>query len=98
VIDDDESSAIPRVYTLGEAAEMLRVPRDWLRQQLAQGTYASLRRGTRWLMTGPQILEVIESMTVPAREPEHYPGGITRRSWLYHSNPNRRKPGRPKQS
>jgi len=39
-------------------------------------------------MTGPQILDVIESMTVPAREPETYPGGLTRRSWLYHSNPN----------
>jgi hypothetical protein len=98
VTDDDESSPIPKIYTLTEAAEMLRVPREWLRQQLATGKYASLRRGSRWAMTGPQILDVIESMTVSAREPETYLGGLTRRSWLYHSNPNRRKPGRQKQS
>jgi hypothetical protein len=35
-------------------------------------------------MTEQQIMAVIESMTVPAREPESYPGGISRRSWLYH--------------
>lgn len=29
-------------------------------------------------------MAVIESMTVPAREPESYPGGLSRRSWLYH--------------
>ena len=34
-------------------------------------------------MTEPQIMAAIESMTIPAREPESYPGGITRRSWLY---------------
>ena len=42
-----------------------------------------LKRGNRWAMTQQQILAVIESMTVPAREPEHYPEGMTRRSWLY---------------
>ena len=35
-------------------------------------------------MTQQQIMAVIESMTVPARKPESYPGGITRRSWLHH--------------
>ena len=34
-------------------------------------------------MTEQQIMAVIKSMTVPAGEPESYPGGISRRSWLY---------------
>lgn len=82
VAETDDENPLPRIYTLMEAATFLRVPRDWLRTRLAQGTYAGLRRGNRWAMTEPQILAVIESMTVPAREPETYPGGITRRSWL----------------
>ncbi|MCA2249016.1 hypothetical protein JF729_14620 [Mycobacterium intracellulare] len=96
---DDDGSPIPRVYTLKEAADALRVPRDWLRTRLANGTYAGLRRGNRWAMTEQQILAAIESMTVPVREPETYPGGITRRSWLAHQRPrssaNRKPLARP---
>jgi hypothetical protein len=33
-------------------------------------------------MTEQQIMAVIESMTVPARQPENYPGGICKRSWI----------------
>jgi hypothetical protein len=84
VESDDDRSPIPHIYTLREAANALRVPGEWLRTRLANGTFAGLRRGSRWAMTEQQILAVIESMTVPAREPESYPGGLSRRSWLYH--------------
>jgi len=46
-------------------------------------------------MTEQQIVAVIESMTVPAREPESYPGGLSRRSWLYHQRRRRGKTPRP---
>ena len=84
VESDDDRSPIPHIYTLREAANAPRVPGEWLRTRLANGTFAGLRRGSRWAMTEQQILAVIESMTVPAREPESYPGGLSRRSWLYH--------------
>ena len=87
---DDDGSVIPRIYTLAEAASALRVPGDWLRSRLANGTFAGLRRGNRWAMTEQQIIAVIDSMTVPAHEAESYPGGISRRSWLYHQG----RPGR----
>jgi hypothetical protein len=80
--NDDGESAIPRIYTLQEAADILRVELRWLRARLAGRRLAGLKRGGRWAMTEPQILAAIESMTVPVREPESYPGGITRRSWL----------------
>lgn len=35
-------------------------------------------------MTEQQIIAVIESMTVPAREPETYLNGISQRSSAYH--------------
>lgn len=89
---DDDESPLPRIYTLAEAASALRVPRDWLRTRLANGTYAGLRRGNRWAMTETQILAAIESMTVPVREPETYPGGITRRSWLMRQSGRRPAP------
>jgi hypothetical protein len=81
---DDEGCPIPRIYTLTEAASALRVSGEWLRTRLANGAFAGLKRGSRWAMTEQQIMAVIESMTVPAREPEIYPGGQSRRSWLYH--------------
>jgi len=84
VESDDDGSPIPHIYTLREAANALRVPGEWLRTRLANGTFAGLRRGSRWAMTEQQIMAVIESMTVPAREPESYPGGLSRRSWLHH--------------
>jgi len=34
-------------------------------------------------MTEGQIMAAIDSMTIPAREPESYPSGISRRSWSY---------------
>ncbi|OBE98993.1 hypothetical protein [Mycobacterium sp. 852002-10029_SCH5224772] len=91
--DEDDATPIPRIYTLAEAAALLRVPRDWLRTRLANGTYAGLRRSNRWAMTEQQIMAAIESMTVPVREPETYPGGVTRRSWLMHQRG--RRPGPP---
>lgn len=101
--DEDDVTPIPRIYTLAEAAAVLRVPRDWLRARLANGTYAALRRSNRWAMTEQQIMAAIEAMTVPAREPETYPGGITRRSWLMHQSgrrpgpsPGGKKPPPPK--
>jgi hypothetical protein len=84
VAESDDEGPIPRIYTLAEAASALRVPREWLRTRLANGTFAGLRRGSRWAMIEPQILAVVESMTVPAAEPETYPGGLSGRSWLYH--------------
>lgn len=36
-------------------------------------------------------MAAIESMTVPVREPETYPGGVTRRSWLMRQSG--RRPG-----
>jgi hypothetical protein len=83
VESNDDGSQIPHIYTLREAANALRVPGEWLRTRLADGTFAGLRRGSRWAMTEHQITAVIESMTVPAHESESYPGGLSRRSWLY---------------
>jgi hypothetical protein len=91
VESDEDRPPIPHIYTLAEAAKALRVPGDWLRTRLANGTFAGLRRGNRWAMTEHQIMAVIDSMTVPAREPESYPGCIRRRSWLYRQ---RRREGR----
>jgi hypothetical protein len=41
-------------------------------------------------MTRQQMMAVIDSMTVPTRESESYPGGISRRSWLSEERPLRR--------
>jgi hypothetical protein len=77
---------------------MLRVDPRWLRERLTNRKFAGLKRGGRWAMTEQQILDVIESMTVPAREPEHYPRGMTRRGWLFRErygiegNPNLQGP------
>jgi hypothetical protein len=49
---------------------------------------------------GSWIAAVIHDRAIPG-EPERYPGGLTRRSWLYHQrygregNPNLRGPRRP---
>jgi hypothetical protein len=89
---DHDHSEIPRIYTLAEAAAALRVADDWLRTRLANGTFAGLKRGNRWAMTEQQIMAAIESMTVPAREPESYPGRISKSSWPYQ---RRRRDGNP---
>jgi excisionase family DNA binding protein len=73
--------AIPKIYALPEAAELLGVSEHWLLMQIRKGRFAAMKRGRHWAMTEPRILAAIEAMTVPAREPEVYPGGITRRSF-----------------
>ncbi|WP_396929195.1 hypothetical protein [Mycolicibacterium sp.] len=81
----EQTAGIPRIFTLAEAAEQLRVSSNWLGQQLRDGRYAGLKQGNRWAMTEPQLLAAIEAMTRPVKErepePERYPGGLTRRSW-----------------
>lgn len=57
---------------------------DWLQTRLANGTFAGLKRESRWAITEQQILAAIESITVPARKPESYPGRISKRSWSHH--------------
>lgn len=90
---DSESSspALPRIYTLAEAAEHLRAPEGWLRAQLANRRFAGLKRGNRWCMTEAQILAAIVAMSTTSRaaqvEAERAVkpyGGLTRRSWLHH--------------
>ena len=58
-MDDDhvaEQSAIPRICTLKEATEILRVQPEWLRERLAARKFAALKQGNRWAMTESQIL------------------------------------------
>lgn len=84
--NDDGISPIPRIYTLAEAAGILRVSVNWLRAQLGSRRFAGLKQGGRWAMTEAQILAVIESSTVPARvieEEPNNPYGISNRSWTY---------------
>jgi len=101
---DGVRPAIPRIYSLNDAATALGVRPQWLRTQLAARRFSALKRGSRWAMTEGQILAAIESMTVPARGPEERgpeesaPYGIARGSWRYwqrygsSGNPNRRGP------
>jgi len=88
-MDDDhvaEQSAIPRICTLKEAAEILRVQPEWLRERLAARKFAALKQGNRWAMTESQILGAIESMSTKVVIPDHLdparnPMGLTRTSY-----------------
>ncbi|MEV5360993.1 hypothetical protein AB0K45_11805 [Micrococcus luteus] len=87
--DDQPESAIPRIYTLAEAADVLRVTPGWLRTKLKDRRFEGLKRGGRWAMTEPQILQAIEQMTTRRRIPDHLnselnPMGLTPKSFAYH--------------
>jgi (p)ppGpp synthase/HD superfamily hydrolase len=85
-------SAIPEIYALQEAAKLLGVTPKWLRDQLTRRRFAGLKRAGKWAMTESQILSAIEMMSTEVRPQEApAPGGLTRRSWLYHQRyPNGR--------
>lgn len=83
---DGRPSSLPRIYTIAEAAEHLRVTKEWLRTQLQNQRLEGLKLGSRWCMTEQQILAAIEAGTSKVRERDspNNPYGVTNRSWTYH--------------
>lgn len=61
------TSAIPRIYTLAEAAELLRVSQDYLRARCRDRTFAAMKLANRWSMTEQQLLAAIEASSTTVR-------------------------------
>lgn len=69
------------LYKLADAAELLEVSPDWLRDQLRQRRFAGVKIASRWRMRESQINAAIEAMSTRAREPARTsPAGLTSRS------------------
>lgn len=100
-----------KTYSLEEVAAMALPPdmkdgRRWLTRRLNSGQIRGYKIGRTWRMTQSDVEELIagqRNAVAPAPppkepEPDPYPGGLSRRSWLYRQrygmvgNPNMQKP------
>ncbi|SHS36999.1 XRE family transcriptional regulator [Mycobacteroides abscessus] len=113
-VDAAETTGLSfRTYSLADVAAMvlppdLKSPEKWLARHLLSGRLRGYKVGRTWRMTHEDVEYLIESCrkrpppaAPPPEEPERYPGGLTRRSWLYHQrypagNPNLRKKRGPR--
>lgn len=94
-LENLDSSAPIKTYSLDEVAAMvlppdMKSPRRWLMVRLNEGKIRGYRLGRTWRMTRDDVEDLIarhrkEPAVARPAEPETYPGGLTRRSWLYHS-------------
>lgn len=99
-----------KTYSLPEVVAMvlpeLTHGERWLAQRLRSGEVRGYKIGRHWRMTHEDVEDLIARHrnsprpTLLPAEPERYPGGITRRGWLYlqrhgiEGNPNLRGPRR----
>jgi len=61
-----------KLYTLGVAARLLRVPAPWLRQQAAEGRIPHLAAGKRLMFNVPAVARILERWaTKPYRTPRN---------------------------
>lgn len=72
-----------RLYSLGEAADMLHVTEDWLVKRLRSRTLPGHKSGRRWTMSAGDIEAAIDAMAVPAITPAPDPSGLSPRSRRY---------------
>lgn len=73
--------AVPIIYPLVEAAELLGVSDQYLRSKLRDHTFAGCKIAGRWAMTEPQVEAAIESMSTEARPVDPpSPAGLARNS------------------
>ncbi|ULP47329.1 helix-turn-helix domain-containing protein [Mycolicibacter virginiensis] len=99
-----------KTYSLSEVVALvlpeLSHGERWLAERLRRGEIRGYKIGRTWRMTHGDVEDLIARHrnsprpTLLPAEPERYPGGLTRRSWLYRQryglegNPNLRGPRR----
>ncbi|WP_133053087.1 helix-turn-helix domain-containing protein [Mycolicibacter minnesotensis] len=103
----ESGAAAPfKTYSLAEVAALvlpeMASGERWLAERLRSGKVRGYKIGRAWRMTHEDIEDLItrhRNSPQPA-EPERYPGGLTRRGWLYRQrygaagNPNIQGPRR----
>ncbi|MGW6335255.1 helix-turn-helix domain-containing protein [Nocardia rhamnosiphila] len=66
-----------RLYTVAEAADMLRVSENWLLKRLRDRRLPGRKAGRRWALSARDIRVAQESMAVPAFPVVVDPAGLT---------------------
>ncbi|MGW4090063.1 helix-turn-helix domain-containing protein [Nocardia sp. NPDC004750] len=69
-----------RLYSIAEAAELLRVSEGWMMKRLRDRKLQGRKSGRSWSMSAADIQAAIDHMLMPAIEAKPDPWGLTARS------------------